>query len=394
MDTNARRRVAVVTGSRAEFGLLRPVMRAVREHPRLDLIIIAAGSHLAQAGFTYRDVKAFAKELGTEVADAVPMQIDGRTGRPADAEALGAGVSKFTRAFIRQGPDWVVVLGDRIEAFAAAATASVGGWALAHIHGGDRAEGVADEAMRHAITKLAHLHLAATSQSAERLVRMGEAPGSVHIVGSPAIDGLEAVAEITEAQLAQAGWTGPGPDAVFLMHPIGRSGEDEHRAAAAALGALEGSRVLALMPNLDPGREGIVRAIEEAGRASAGRVGVVAHLARDRFVGLLKRLAREGGVLVGNSSAGLIEAAALRVRVVDIGARQAGRERPGHVVHAEGEGAESIKSALAAARKLDLTNLGHPYGDGHAGERIAQVLSLVDPHDPHNAGLLRKRCAY
>ncbi|MCC6676025.1 MAG: UDP-N-acetylglucosamine 2-epimerase (hydrolyzing) [Phycisphaerales bacterium] len=398
MTPPSPRRIAVVTGSRAEFGLLRPVMRAVHAHPELELIIIAAGSHLASAGETYRDVKMFARELHTEVADAVPMQVDGRTGRHADAEAVGAGVSRFTRAFIRTRPDWVFVLGDRIEAFAAAASASIGGWALAHAHGGDRAEGVADEAMRHAITKLAHLHLPATAESADRIIRMGEAADRVHTIGSPAIDGLESIGELDDSAMAELGLPGPEPFAVFMMHPVGRSADEERAGAAAVLEVLRevyGPRVLAMHPNLDPGREGIMAAIESSGREGGGPP-AVSHLPRDRFIGLLRRLARppEGvraGVLVGNSSAGLIEAAALRVRAVDIGLRQAGRERARNVVHTGGMEAESIRAAIEQASGLDLSGLTHPYGDGRTGDRAAEVLARLNPHD---RGFLRKRCTY
>src|SRR5205814_7191599 len=116
--------------------------------------------------------------------------------------ATGRGIAGFARVFEEIRPDWVVVLGDRIEAFAAASAASIGGWALAHIHGGDRAEGIADEAMRHAITKLAHLHLAATPQSGERIARMGERPAHVHVVGSPALDELGSIPALPEARYA------------------------------------------------------------------------------------------------------------------------------------------------------------------------------------------------
>lgn len=379
-DEPRRRRIAIVTGSRAEFGLLRPVMHAVAAHPELELLVIAAGSHLIQPAETFREVKRhFA------VADSVPMQIAGRTTRADDAEALGRGVARFTRSFESLRPDWVVVLGDRIEAFAAAAAASIGGWALAHIHGGDRAEGIADEAMRHAITKLAHLHFPATAQSARRIASMGERPGSIHAVGSPAIDAIigapPAPAEV---------WNDLGqPTCILLLHPIGRTDEQEEAAAAEVIAGLAGERVVALHPNHDPGRAGIMRAIQGAPALAGAR----AHLAREVFVGALLRLATMAprGVLVGNSSAGLIEASALRCPVVDIGPRQRGRERVGNVVHVELEHAEGVRAAVARARALDLSGLVHPYGDGRAGQRIAGVLAATDPATP---GLLRKCCAF
>lgn len=370
-----RRRVAAVTGSRADYGLLRPVMRAVQAHPSLELLVVAAGAHLIQPALTFRDVKA-----DFEVADSIPMQVAGRTTRADDVAALGAGVARLGRSFSLLSPDWVVVLGDRIEALAAALAASIGGAAVAHIHGGDRAEGVSDEAIRHAITKLSHLHLAATEASAERIRRMGERPEHVRTVGSPAIDELHECAPMGDEAFKSLG----APDTVFLMHPIGRHPEEEELAASAVLAGIAGRSVLALAPNHDPGRAGIVRAIAHAGVAARE------HLPRREFVGLLKRLAAAGGVLIGNSSAGLIEAAALRLPTVDVGERQAGRERPTNVVHAT-ESPEAVQRALEQALDMDRTGIVHPYGDGGAGERIAQALAEVNPRDGR---LLRKRNTY
>jgi UDP-hydrolysing UDP-N-acetyl-D-glucosamine 2-epimerase len=370
------RRVAVVTGSRAEYGLLRPVMRAIASRPGLELAVVAAGSHLVLPALTFRDVKA-----DFNIAGIVPMQVAGRSGRAADVEAVGKGVARFGRVFEDLSPEWVVVLGDRIEAFAAASAASIGGRALAHIHGGDRAEGVADEAMRHAITKLAHLHLAATPASRERLVRMGEPARFVRLVGSPAIDDLASFAPINDDAFGELG----SPDTLLLMHPIGRSDEAEEAAAGALIEAARHRRLLALMPNLDPGRAGIARAIEQSG------VTALQHMPRAQFIGLLKRLAASRGLLLGNSSAGLLEAAALGLPVVDVGMRQGGRERCGNVVHVDQEYPEPVRAAIDRALALDLSSLEHPYGDGHAGEHIAKALSEADPRD---AALLRKRCAY
>jgi len=379
VDTRASaerpRRVAVVTGSRAEFGLLTPVMRAIEDRPELELLVVAAGSHLVQPALTFRDVKRL-----FEVADTVPMQTVGRVGRFADVEATGRGVGRFGRGFERLGPDWVVVLGDRIEAFAAATAASLAGIGVAHLHGGDVAEGVADESMRHAITKLAHLHLPATEASAERIRRMGEPAGRVVVVGSPAIDGLASVEPLDDAGWAELG----EPTAVFSFHPIGRSDEAEEHAAATVLSGLDGERVLALHPNLDAGRSGVMRALLSAG----GHVKLVPHLRRDVFVRAVKRLARNGGVMVGNSSAGLIEVPALGCASVDVGVRQAGREAGEAVVRVEGETVDGVRAAIGAARARGPG--GHPFGDGAAGVRTARALCDVDPLEP---GFCRKRWA-
>lgn len=385
--TSDRRHVCVVTGSRAEFGLLRPVMHAVVEHPGLALSVVAAGSHLVLPSLTFREVKA---EFGAYLAEGVPMQVAGRTTRRDDAEALGIGVSRFARVFDRLAPAWVVVLGDRIEAFAAAAAASVGGWMLAHVHGGDRAEGIADEAMRHAISKLAHLHFAASRESGERLVRMGEQPHRVHVVGSPAIDDLAAIPAMEPDEFEGLG----APSVVVLMHPVGRDDDAEETDMTALLAGLAGERVLALPPNLDPGRGGIVRAMEAwapAHREAQHRAGafIGTHMPRPRFVGMLKALQARGGVLVGNSSAGLIEAAALRLPVVNLGGRQHGRERAGNAVQVDTPGAGAIGAGLEAARGIARSAITHPFGDGRAGARIAELLAGAEV-----AGLRRKVCSY
>jgi UDP-hydrolysing UDP-N-acetyl-D-glucosamine 2-epimerase len=376
------RRVAIVTGSRAEFGLLRTVMHGVAQEPGLILMVIAAGSHLISPGLTFHDVK---REFA--VADTVPMQIAAREGRAEDVDAVGRGISRFNRAFAKLSPDWVVVLGDRIEAFAAAAAASIGGRALCHIHGGDRAEGVADEAMRHAITKLAHLHLAATPQSADRIIRMGEDPARVHVVGSPAIDELAGIQPLGDAEYQEFG----SPLAVVLLHPIGRHDEAEEWAATTLVegvkraGLLE--KTIALHPNHDPGRRGTLRGLE----ATMAPERLHRHLPRQRFVGLLKRIAAEGGVMIGNSSAGLIEAAAIGLPVVDVGDRQSGRERASNAVHAADGDADAIAGAIMKARAIDRASITHPYGDGLTGKRCARLFAEVDPRA---AGFLRKHNAY
>lgn len=380
MSEDGQHKVMVVTGTRAEFGLLKPVMHAIDAHAELQLLCVAAGSHLVQPAVTFREVKA-----EFDVADSIPMQTAGKVGRLHDVESLGKGIARFGRSLAMNEPDMVVVLGDRIEAFAAASAASVGGVLLAHIHGGDRAEGVADEAMRHAITKLAHVHFPATQTSAERIVRMGEDPEHVHVVGSPAIDGLDAIPALGDGAYAEMG----SPQVVVLMHPIGRDDETEAEAMRTVLEAVGDRRVLVLHPNLDPGRRGIMGVIESAPIEVQVREG----MPRDQFVGLLKRVGAEGGALVGNSSAGLIEAAAIGCPSVDIGNRQGGRERcAGWTAHAD-ESVDSIRDALAKVTQAGSERGGHPYGDGTAGARIAgHIAGLLACTDRDL--LLRKRCVH
>jgi UDP-hydrolysing UDP-N-acetyl-D-glucosamine 2-epimerase len=394
-----RHSVAIVTGSRADFGLLRPVIDAVRKHPRLRLQLIAAGAHFLPPARTIREVEA-----AYPIAARVRMQRPGPTNRAADARAVARGIDGFTRAFSRLKPDWVVVLGDRIEAFAAASAASIAGIALAHIHGGDRAEGIADEAMRHAITKLAHLHLAATKQSAQRIVRMGEDPKHVHVVGSPAIDGLARIRPLTQDEHLRVGLA----TSVFLLHPASGSADQEaHTArlvlsAIAAEGGLMGDvlflgNFLFLHPNHDPARDGIMRTLQEfiggfEGAWPTLSLNHAPHLPRPLFVGLLKKIrGLPDAMLIGNSSAGLIEAGAIGFPVVNIGQRQTGRERDGHVINVPVPTLASLRKAIRRARRMQgSAPPSRRFGDGRAGERIARVLASTEPRP----AMLRKRNSY
>ena len=355
-----RRAIAIVTGSRAEFGLLRPVMHAVGEHADLDRFVLVAGAHLLAPQRTIDEVAA-----AFDIAATIPMQQDGATGRAADAIALGRGVSGFAEYLASHGADVLLVLGDRIEAFAAAAAASVAGVRVAHMHGGDRAEGIADEALRHAIAKLAHIHLPATPRSAQRLIDMGEDPARIHIVGSPAIDGLDDIPPLNDAEFRALG----RPEIVFLLHPTARPAAQEKQDAARLLGlCIDAGRTVALHPNHDPGREGIIQAIEAAGCPAED------HLPRPRFIGL----ARRARIIVGNSSAGLIECAALGLRCVNIGPRQAGRDMPPNVLDVPAWDWPRIELALQSALAQPITNVMHPYGDGAAGRKTAALLAALD----------------
>lgn len=350
MDERAARRIAVVTGSRAEFGLLTPVMRAIAAAPTLELVTIVTGTHLT-AG-TQADIEAAGFAIDAEAV----MQQAWAAGRADDVAATGRGVMTIGEALARLEPGVVLVLGDRIEAFAAATAGHIAGYPVAHLHGGDRAEGIADEAMRHAISKLAHLHFPATAASRRRLIRMGEPADRVQRVGSPAIDGLKRVSPADDA-----------PELIVLQHPIGESEAQEAAWMRGTLEATAGQSRLVLMPNHDPGRAGILQAIEEA------TVEATSHLPRERFLSLVKG----ASVIVGNSSAGLIEAAALKTPCVNVGPRQAGREKPRSVVDCD-YSAANVRAAIEQARGLDLRGMRHPYGEGRAGERVAGHLASID----------------
>lgn len=395
------RRVLVVTGARSEFGLLRPVLRAIDAHPRLHLLVAAAGEHFLPPAQTWREVAAEFR-----IDARVRMQsARGPDTRLAHAAALARGVTGFAHALAKLRPDWVVVLGDRIEAFAAASAASIAGMAVCHIHGGDRAEGIADESMRHATTKLAHLHCPATAQSADRIRKLGEPDDRIHITGSPAIDDLRRIKPLSDREAVALG----DPRVIVLLHPAADGADNARVADALASAAAElpdepalgpctnrgvGPRCLLLHPNHDPGRDDILSRWQHISRRNGWPI--VPHLPRDTFLGLLKRMAtRRRGVIIGNSSAALIECAALGVPALNVGPRQAGRERDRNVIDAEDLTDAALATLPRLLRRADgLARRLKPstrFGDGQAGPAIADLLARVDTATP---GFTRKRNTY
>jgi GDP/UDP-N,N'-diacetylbacillosamine 2-epimerase (hydrolysing) len=372
------RRVAVITGTRAEYGVLRSVMQAIDGEPSLSLQVVVTGAHLLRKfGHTVDEVEGD----GWPIAARIPMQAG--TDHPLDqAQGLARGVAGIARFLERAATDIVVVLGDRIEALAGALAAVTTGRVLAHIHGGDVAPGDFDDGLRHAITKLAHVHFAATRRAARRIIRMGERPEHVYVVGAPGLDRLREL--IAEEPVARAR---PGL-ALIVQHPCGRPPAVEERAMTALLRAVRslGLRRLILYPNTDRGHSGILWAIRrhlrespDRGRAGGVRaaspaVQVVRSLPRDDYL----RALLQAAVLVGNSSSGIIEAPLARTSSVNVGMRQAGREPGGSsIVHAkdsEGSIREALHRALRNHARLGGRSV---YGDGRAGQRIARILSKL-----------------
>ena len=239
----------------------------------------------------------------------------------------------------------------------------MGSWELL-LHGGDVASGVCDESTRHAVTKMSHLHFPATSQSGARILSMGESPEGVFVVGSPAIDGIQQIPRMGERDWDQIGQ----PQFVVLHHPVGDPDDVEaQRMQQIIAGVSQFGRTLLLFPNLDPGSDGIRTAIRESDLVS------IDHLERAKFIGLLKRIE----VLVGNSSAGLIECAALGRPAVDIGDRQAGRERPDTAVHLDPLTGPGLQSAFEQAVDLLPGGVDSRFGSGDSGQRIAQTLATI-----------------
>lgn len=364
-----RRKVCVVTGSRAEYGLLEPVVAALRVEDGFELQLVVTGMHLApEFGRTVSAIEAD----GHPIAERVEMLLSSDT--PVGVtKSLGLGVIGFADVFDRLRPDVVVLLGDRFEILAAAQAALIANLPIAHIAGGDTTEGAFDEGIRHSITKMAHIHLVTNALAARRVVQMGEHPDRVHVVGSPGLDNLHRIPRLAREALArELDFQFRPRNLLITFHPVtldpgaSEAQLDELLAALDGLGPDVG--LLFTRANADTGGRGLNARLDRwlDGRANAK---TFTSLGQRRYLSLMAQV----DAVVGNSSSGLYEAPSLGCPTVDIGDRQGGRLAAASVVRCAPTRA-AIAAALEAAFALDCRRVVNPYGDGHSAARIVAVL--------------------
>jgi len=369
-------RVAIVTTGRADYGLLRPLLSKMRDDVRFDSGIIVTGSHLvAGQGMTVNEIEAD----GHTILARVRLADEGDS-RLAMAHATGSGMSRLADVMADSMPDVIVILGDRFEAFAAAAAAAILDIPIAHIHGGELTSGSLDDSFRHAITKLATLHLTSTAEYRKRVIQMGQAPFTVFDVGALAVDVVRGAQLLDAATFEKT--HGVACDSTTLLvtyHPVTKGGDsvEELRELLGALDNLPGHRVLFTAPNLDAGGREVRMALDAWVSDHAERAQLVPSLGSGGYLSA----AHNAAAVVGNSSSGLIEIPALGVPSVDIGNRQEGRIHPPSVVHAESDSASivrAIEHATSPEHRALAATAENPYGDGHTTEKIVRLLGDAD----------------
>ena len=385
-----QRKIAFVTGTRAEYAVLCPAMKAVKRHPKLKLFVIATGMHLMpEFGHTVEEIE----KDGLRVHAKVPMYLSGDTGATI-ARSLGIGVIGFTQAIEQIAPDIVVVLGDRTEILAAVVAAAHMNIPVAHIHGGDSTTGgCIDEQIRHAITRFAHIHFPATPKSAERLIKMGEEPWRIHIVGPLGIYAMPQNDFIPKKKLAQQ--LNFDPDkSIFLVvqHPVTTQSEKagaQMRETMEALAELKQQAVI-IYPNTDAGGRAMIDVIKEY-ESKYPMLKVYKSLPYLTFVSLMKC----ADAMIGNSSSAIIEAPLFGTPVVNIGIRQEGRERGYNVIDVPHEKEKIVKAIQRALTDKEfrkkIREHVNPFDiEKGGGEKIAEILSSVEI----NNRLLQKRLTY
>jgi UDP-hydrolysing UDP-N-acetyl-D-glucosamine 2-epimerase len=392
----SKRAVAIFTGNRAEYGLQYPILRAVDRHPDLDYRLLVSGAHLdPNFGRTLDEIRADGFEIHAEVK----IEMDARS-LFATAQAIGSGVLAISRVLADMKPDIVVVYADRFEGLAAVVAATQMSVPTAHVEGGDLTEGGAlDDSVRHAMTKLSHLHFTTNQQATNRILAMGEEPWRVHTVGFPAIDLIAEGRYAKPDEVRDKLQLDLGRDIVlFTQHSVTTEFDRARDQVAPSLEAIarlaaDGVQVVMTYPNNDAGGQQIIDELQTFARRGLANVQLHASLGRYLYHGVLA-LARDPGLrvaCVGNSSSGIKETPALMCPTVNIGSRQDGRLRGGNVLDVDHDAAAIVRAVRRCltdtAFREQCRAAENPYYLGDAGPKIADVLARV----PLDQALIRKR---
>jgi UDP-N-acetylglucosamine 2-epimerase (non-hydrolysing)/GDP/UDP-N,N'-diacetylbacillosamine 2-epimerase (hydrolysing) len=380
------RKVAVITGTRADYGILYPVLKAIDSSQNLKLQLIVCGMHLCpDFGMTIKEIE----KDGFEISDKFETVFSSDTGSSM-AKTVGLSIMYAAQSFERLKPDIVLVLGDRGEMLAAAIAACYMNIPVAHIHGGE-VSGTVDESIRHAITKLSHIHFPATEDSRNRIIKMGEKEENVFVVGAPGLDVIKSTKYMSREEFLNK--FGLKDDKIILMtqHPVTTEIDDVDFQIRETLNAIVsiGKQTVITYPNSDSGGRMIIRRIEEY-RQKYSFIKVYKNLSQYDYLNLLNN----ADVMVGNSSSGIIEAASFKLPVVNIGTRQNGRLRGINVMDA----AYSRKEIINAINKSlyddnyikSLDKCINPYGDGNASGRIVKILNDIKI----DRNLIQKKITY
>lgn len=366
------RKICVITGTRAEYGLMRWVMQGINDDPELTLQVIATGMHLSpEFGLTYREIE----KDGFQIDRKVEMLTSSDT--PVGiAKSMGLGLVGFADALNELKPDLIVVLGDRFEIFAAVAAALVARIPVAHLHGGETTEGAFDEALRHSITKMSHLHFVAAEEYRQRVIQLGEQPERVFLVGGLGIDNIKCLKLLDRAELeASLDFKLEKKTLLITFHPVTletSTAADQMTELLAALAELKDTQLIFTMPNADTDGRALIRMVEQF-VSQHPNARAYTSLGQLRY---LSCLAQVDGV-VGNSSSGLSEAPSFKKGTINVGDRQRGRLQAESVINCEPT-RRSIAAALerlySADFQVSMTHVRNPYGDGGASEKVVETI--------------------
>jgi UDP-hydrolysing UDP-N-acetyl-D-glucosamine 2-epimerase len=378
MTDSISRKITVVTGTRADYGLLRLLITRLGQEPNIILETVVTGTHfLPEFGETWKQIEADGNPISFRV------EILTKTDSPAEvARSTSRALAGFADVFEQSRPDLIVVLGDRYEALAAAEAAFLMGIPIAHIAGGEKTEGALDDSLRHAITKLSSLHFVASEEYAQRVIQLGENPDTVYNFGAIGLDNFEVVERMTIEELSEfVGFDlSSGPFFLCTVHPetaTGATPEDLFEPLATALEDFLDYNILITLANADAGGRRMNELIGEFQRQNADRVAVIPSLGQRGYISALEL----SSVVIGNSSSGIVEAPTSGTPTVNIGERQGGRMRAPSIIDV-GLDPHAISHAITRALSEDFQSVAaqkqSPFGFPGVSARIAEVLFTTD----------------
>ncbi|MCG7562513.1 MULTISPECIES: UDP-N-acetylglucosamine 2-epimerase [Pseudoalteromonas] len=371
------KKIAVFTGTRAEYGLLYWLIKDIHDDPDLTLQLLVSGMHLSpEFGNTYKQIE----DDGFKIDERIEILLSSDTAT-GTAKSMGLGVLGFTDALSRLEPDALVILGDRFEALAAAQTAMILRIPILHLHGGEITEGAYDDAIRHAISKLSYLHGTSTDEYRQRVIQLGESPTRVKNIGAIGLDHLKRSEFMTVDEIAESlQFDLKAPYFLVTYHPVTlgeEPPEESFNAILTALDAFADHQVILTYPNADDGGRKIIPILEQYAQANPKRVLAIPSLGQQRYLSTVKH----ASVVIGNSSSGIIEVPSFDVPTINIGVRQKGRLAAKSVLHCDAQ-THSIESAIRAALSREYQAEGeavaNPYGAGNASKQAIQMLKELD----------------
>lgn len=371
-------RVCVVTGSRAEYGLLSPLLEALRADESFELQLLVTGSHLSpEFGLTYREIEADGYTIDEKVE--VVLSSDTPVGI---CKSMGLGLISFAEAYARLTPDLILVLGDRYEIFSAVSAAHISRIPVAHLHGGEVTEGAFDDALRHSITKMSHLHFTSTDAYRQRVIQLGEAPERVFNVGAIGLDNLRRLPLLSREDLEQQlGFKFNNHNLLCTFHPVTLEHNSSEQQIQSLLNVLEqqvDTSVIFTKTNADTDGRIINQMIDDFAAKNPDRFHSHVSLGRLRYLSMMQFV----DAVVGNSSSGIIEAPGFRIGTINIGNRQTGRIKSELVIDCEPTEtgiASAFKTLYSSDFQKRRSQAKNPYG---AGQTTSQIISILKEQFP------------
>ena len=369
----SKKKICIVTGTRAEYGLFYPLLKRLKNDATFDLQIVATGMHLSpEFGMTYQEIE----EDGFDINEKVEMLLSSDT-EVGISKSIGIGMLSFADVFERLKPDLLIVLGDRFETFAAALSAFIAKIPIAHLHGGELTEGVIDDALRHCITKMSCFHFTSTEKYRKRVIQLGESPDRVFNVGAIGLDNINETELLQKEELEnRLCFKFNGKTALVTFHPVtleNHSSEKQFKELLHALEDMKELKIIFTKPNADTDGRVIIELINKYGKSKPGKAISFSSMGRLNYLSAMKYV----DVVIGNSSSGIIEFPSFGKATVNIGERQTGRIKAESIIDCrpvKGDIDAAIKKALSDDFRSLCKNVKNPYGKAGTAERIVDIL--------------------